>query len=58
VIQDESLTLKNIMRRWSGLFTCVASNDEGDTESNTISLNVWCKLLSGLLKNVIACLKI
>ena len=43
MIQEESLTLKNIMRRWSGIFTCVASNDEGDSESNTISLNVWCK---------------
>ena len=46
IISGSSLVLQGVSRKMSGLYSCVASNIEGDTSSNTLELKVMCKLAS------------
>ena len=46
IIHNHTLVIQNVQRHWAGIYTCVASNDEGDGESNAIALHVRCKSLS------------
>lgn len=46
IAQNQTLIISKVDRRWTGLLTCVASNDEGDGESNALSIHVRCKLIS------------
>jgi len=43
IISGKSLVLQGITRKNAGFYACVASNTEGDTESNVIELKVMCK---------------
>ena len=43
VISSSSLVLQRVSRASSGLYTCTASNIEGDTASNAQTLIVKCE---------------
>ena len=45
IISGSSLVLQSVQRRQAGSYTCVASNLEGDTQSNMLELKVMCKQL-------------
>lgn len=50
IIGNQTLVLQNITRHRAGLYTCVASNSEGDGVSNPLNLDVKCEYsLSHLL---------
>ncbi len=40
LITGESLVLQGVTRRRAGKYACVASNLEGDTQSNVVELNI------------------
>ena len=44
LISDNSLVLQKINKNQAGNYTCFASNLEGDTESESITIKVKCKL--------------
>ena len=43
LITGESLVLQRVTRSRAGKYSCVASNSEGDTQSNVVELKVKCK---------------
>ena len=43
LISNTALVLQRVQKELSGVFTCTASNIEGDTVSNTQTLTVKCK---------------
>ena len=43
IISGTSLVLQGVNRKRAGVYACVASNLEGDTQSNKIELKVMCK---------------
>jgi hypothetical protein len=44
IISGTSLVLQGVTRKQAGMYACVASNIEGDTQSNVLELKVMCKL--------------
>ena len=50
IISGSSLVLQSVGRKQAGIYTCVASNLEGDTQSNMLELKVMCKQLFSPLK--------
>ena len=55
IIHNHTLVIQNVQRHWAGIYTCVASNDEGDGESNAIALHVRCKSFYLHLSNFYDC---
>ena len=45
IISGSSLVLQKVGRKQAGKYSCVASNLEGDTQSNILRLKVMCKQL-------------
>lgn len=43
IVSSGDLALQGITRHQAGNYTCVASNVEGDGESNIVELRVMCK---------------
>ena len=46
LISGSSLVLQSVTRAQAGVYTCVASNLEGDTESNSLEIQIKCELVS------------
>lgn len=43
IMSSTALALQAVTRHQAGNYTCIASNVEGDGESNTVDLKVMCK---------------
>jgi hypothetical protein len=43
IMSGTSLVLQSVTRKQAGFYACVASNIEGDTQSNVLELKVMCK---------------
>lgn len=45
VLSDHSLVLQGITRKAAGAYTCTANNEEGDSTSNIVTLEVMCEYM-------------
>ena len=44
IMQGDSLVIQGVGRAMAGDYSCTASNLEGDTVSDTLTLQIMCKL--------------
>lgn len=53
IMSTTALALQGVTRQQAGNYTCIASNVEGDGDSNTVQLKIMCKFhLSDLIDNL------
>ena len=45
IVSGSSLAMQKVSRDQAGSYICIASNLEGDTESNSLELKILCKLV-------------
>lgn len=50
IVSNQTLVLQGVSRKRSGYYTCAAANIHGSSESNSLRLNIKCKLII-IIKN-------
>lgn len=45
-MSSEALALQAVTRQMAGNYSCIASNVEGDGDSNVVQLKIMCKYIS------------
>ena len=53
LISGSSLVLQSVTRAQAGAYTCVASNLEGDTESNSLEIQIKCESVRGKYASIL-----
>lgn len=46
IMSNSDLAMQKVSRSQAGNYTCIASNVEGDGDSNTVQLKIMCKYKS------------
>lgn len=46
IMSNSDLAMQKVSRYQAGNYTCIASNVEGDGDSNTVQLKIMCKFIA------------